>query len=86
MSKFTKRQFFHTKKVTWFISQHLKAGTNGVGPKKERGQGSQITDFEITSFMNDPTQKYMFAGKVIRFPLYEVNKAARYTMSVGLLY
>ena len=49
--------------------------------------GAKITGFETTSFMGGPpAQKYMFAGKVIRFPLYEVNKAARYTMSVGLLY
>ena len=58
--------------------------------KKEKTMGrmgAKIIGFETTSFMvGPPTQKYMFAGKVIRFPLYEVNKAARYTMSVGLLY
>ena len=70
------------------MSQHLKAGLEKMewALKRIRGQGSQIADFENTLFMNDSTQNYMFAGKVIRFPLYEVNKAARYTMSVGLLY
>ena len=61
--------------------------THLLKKEKKNGMGSKITGFETTSFMGGPpAQKYMFAGKVIRFPLYEVNKAARYTMSVGLLY